>query len=255
VGGRMHELKKLEEELKLKGYAKDTVTSYLRVVAEFLRSGKSAKEFMLSKTNKSRSTLRSTYFALQFYFKVLDQEFDEKIPLAKNRAKLPVVLNKKEVEKMIEMTTNINHKYVIMFLYYAGLRLNELVHLKDSDIDYNREIIHLKRTKGSKDRVIFLHQKLFDFKPLNKGWMFQSSRGSKYTKRSIQEIVKKAAKKAKIKKKVTPHTLRHSFATHLLEGGADIRHIQKLLGHKDLKSTQIYTHVANKDIKRLAKLI
>ncbi len=251
-----NDVDRLVEELKLKGYSSQTIRSYQRVVDNFLKSGKSVRDYLLAKVDKSRSTMRTTYFALQFYYEnVLNQCFREKIPLAKNHERLPVVLSKKEVNKMIDSTSNINHKYLLMFLYYAGLRLDELVNLKVSDIDYEREVIHLKTTKGSKDRIIFLHQKLKELKPMSYGYMFRNLRGGKYTKRAVQQIVVGAAKKSGINKRVTPHTLRHSFATHLLESGADIRCIQKLLGHKDLKTTQIYTHVANRDIKKLANLI
>jgi len=160
---------------------------------------------------------------------------------------------------MIKSTNNIKHKIVIMFLYYAGLRLDETRNLKWQDIDFDREIIHLKTAKGDKERVVFLHKKLIDILKIyginKEGLVFVSQRDKKYNKRTIQQIIKSVSKKVGIKKNVTPHTLRHSFATHLLEGGADIRYIQQLLGHKDLKTTQIYTHVANKDIKRLADLL
>jgi len=160
---------------------------------------------------------------------------------------------------MIKSTNNIKHKIVIMFLYYAGLRLDETRNLKWQDIDFDREIIHLKTAKGDKERVVFLHKKLIDILKIyginKEGLVFVSQRDKKYNKRTIQQIIKSVSKKVGIKKNVTPHTLRHSFATHLLEGGADIRYIQRLLGHKDLKATQIYTHVANKDIKRLADLL
>jgi site-specific recombinase XerD len=146
-----------------------------------------------------------------------------------------------------------------MFLYYAGLRLDEARNIKWQDIDFDREIIHLKTAKGDKERVVFLHKKLIDVLKMyginKEGLIFVSQRNGKYNKRTIQQIVKCAPKKVGIKKNVTPHTLRHSFATHFLESGADIRYIQQLLGHKDLKTTQIYTHVANKDIKKLADLL
>ena len=146
-----------------------------------------------------------------------------------------------------------------MFLYYSGLRLDEAINLKWQYIDFDRETIHLKTAKGDKERIVFLHKKLIDMLKIygikEEGLVFFSQRDGRYNKRTIQQIVKSASKKTGIKKNVTPHTLRHSFATHLLEGGADIRYIQQLLGHKDLKTTQIYTHVANKDIKKLANLI
>ena len=160
---------------------------------------------------------------------------------------------------MINVTNNLQHKLIIMFLYYGGLRLNEVINLKWQDLDFERKIIHLKKTKGENQRIIFLHdnliEKLNKFKVNTDGLIFESNRGKKYSEETIQKIVKIASKKANINKKVTPHTLRHSFATHLLEAGADIRYIQKLLGHKNLKTTQIYTHVANNDIKNLAKLL
>jgi len=120
-------------------------------------------------------------------------------------------------------------------------------------------VIHLKQAKGEKERIVFLHgrlkETLIDYGIRKSGLVLISERGKRYNERTIQQIVKKAARKAGIKKKVTPHTLRHSFATHLLEAGANIRYIQQLLGHKNLRTTQIYTHVANKDIKRLANLL
>ena len=182
-----------------------------------------------------------------------------KLPLTRKSLKLPLVLSKEEINKMIDSTNNLKHRLVIMFLYYAGLRLDEARNLNWQDIDFNREIIHLKTAKGDKERVVFLHKKLIValgmYGTKEEGPIFVSQREGKYNKRTIQQIIKYASKKVGIKKKVTPHTLRHSFATHLLESGADIRYIQQLLGHKDLKTTQIYTHVANKDIKKLANLL
>ncbi|MEM7816062.1 MAG: tyrosine-type recombinase/integrase [Candidatus Aenigmatarchaeota archaeon] len=251
---------KLIEEIKLRRYSYQTGKSYIFIVKEFLSSGKTPREFLLSYTTKSKSTMRSAYFALKFFYEnVLNTRFEEKLPLARKSLKLPLVLSKEEINKMIEATNNLKHKLVIMFLYYAGLRLDEVRNLKWDDIDFDREIIHLKTAKGDKERVVFLHKRLIEtlriFGTKEKGSIFISQRERKYNKRTIQQIVKSAHNKAGIKKNVTPHTLRHSFATHLLESGADIRYIQQLLGHKDLKTTQIYTHVANKDIKKLANLL
>lgn len=250
---------KLIEEIKLRKYSFQTGKSYISTVKRFLESGKTPREFLLSKSGKSRSTNRSVYFALRFFYEnVLHEKFDEKIPLVKKKAKLPVVLSREETTKMIEKTGNLKHKLILMFLYYAGLRLNEVRNLNWQDIDFDRETIHLKTAKGEKERVIFLHPKLKEMLKIyssDVALIFKSQRGKKYDKRTIQKIVKNAAEKAGIKKNVTPHTLRHSFATHLLEGGADIRYIQQLLGHKNLKTTEIYTHVANKDIKKLANLL
>jgi len=160
---------------------------------------------------------------------------------------------------MIDIPKNIKHKLVLMFLYYAGLRLSEVINLKWQDIDFNRDVIHVKRAKGEKHRVIFLHPKLKEtlkeYGIKNYGFVLKSERGKKYCPKTIQEIVKKASRKAGINKRVTPHTLRHSFATHLLVAGADIRYIQQLLGHKSLRTTQVYTHIASKDIRKLANLL
>ncbi|MEM4266220.1 MAG: tyrosine-type recombinase/integrase [Candidatus Woesearchaeota archaeon] len=251
---------KLIEEVKLRRYSYQTGKSYISIVKDFLSSGKTLREFLLSYTTKSKSTMRSAYFALKFFHEnVLNTRFEEKLPLARKSLKLPLVLSKEEINKMVEATNNLKHKLVIMFLYYAGLRLDEARNLNWQDIDFDREIIHLKTAKGDKERIVFLHKKLIDMLKMygtkEEGPIFVSQREGKYNKRTIQQIVKFASKKVGIKKKITPRTLRHSFATHLLESGADIRYIQQLLGHKDLKTTQIYTHVANKDIKKLANLL
>jgi site-specific recombinase XerD len=189
----------------------------------------------------------------------LNKHFEEKIPLAKKKVILPKILSRKEIFNMIDKTENLQHKLILMFLYYAGLRMHELINLKWDDLDFERKIIQLDIAKGGHQRTIFLHEKLVEslekFKIPRTGFIFESNRGKKYCEETIGKIVKNRAKRAGIQKNVHPHMLRHSFATHLLEAGADIRYIQKLLGHKSLQTTQIYTHVANKDIKNLAKLI
>lgn len=247
---------KLTEELKLRGYSRQTIKSYVNVVRRFLDSKMNVRSFLMQYSDASRSTMRAVYFALKFYYaNVLGMDLKDKLPLAKQESRLPIVLNREEVNKMFNMTINLNHKYILMFLYYAGLRLDELINLKVSDVDYERDIIHIKKAKSGRHRVVFFHDNLKKMPLSHEGFIFQSSLRKKYSKRAVQQIVKIASKKAGIQKNVTPHTLRHTFATHLLESGADIRYIQQLLGHKDLKTTQIYTHVANKDIKLLAKLL
>lgn len=253
-------LNKLSEELRLRKYSRQTEKAYTSVIRNFIHSGLQPREFLLRYAEKSRSSIRAVYFSLKFFYEnVLRQKFDEKIPLAKSKGRLPIVLNKEEVNSILEATLNLKHRLILMFLYFTGIRLNEIINLKWEDIDFHRDIIHLKIAKGEKERIIFLHGKLkrfieyFNIK--KEGFVLLSNLGKRYNKRTIQMVVRNAAKKAGIKKRITPHTLRHSFATHLLEAGADIRHIQKLLGHANLQSTQIYTHVANKDIKKLANLL
>ncbi len=259
--GRYELIGKLIEEIKLRKYSYRTGKAYIYVVKNYLRSELTPREFLLKYySDKSKSTIRQAYFALKFFYRnVLHERFHEDIPLAKKKEKLPVVLSRDEVKRMIYGTHNIKHRLVLMFLYYAGMRLNEVRNIRWEDVEFEREIIHIKVAKGDKERVVFLHPNLKNTLEIygrkSKGYVFMSQRGKKYSPKSIQLIVKNAARRAKINKNVTPHTLRHSFATHLLEGGADIRYIQQLLGHKHLKTTQIYTHVANKDIKKLAQLI
>jgi len=255
-----NQLESLKKELKFRKYSKETVTKYLFYVEKFLKSGKTAKEFLGNYVPKSRNTIRSVYFAINFYQKnVLGKNFQEKIPLAKKKTILPSVLNKSEISNLINNINNLQHKLIVQFLYYGGLRLSEVRNIKWENLDFERKTIQLKIAKGEHQRLIFLHNEIIknlnEFKMPRRGLIFESNRGKKYSKETIQQIVKNGAKKAGLEKRVTPHTLRHSFATHLLENGADIRHIQKLLGHANLQTTQIYTHVANKDIKNLANLI
>ncbi len=253
-------LQKLNEEVKLRAYSPQTARAYDNIIKNYLRSNQAPREFLLHYTDKSRSTLRSVYFALKFFHEqVLHQQFAEQLPLAQKAGKLPGVLNKVEMNQLFQVTLNLKHRFLLMLLYYTGMRLHEVLNLRWEDFDFERGTIHLKITKGSKERVVFLHEKLRlvidSFGLQRQGFVFCSNRGKKYNQRSIQMIVRQAARKADINKKVTPHTLRHSFATHLLEGGADLRSIQQLLGHKDLRTTQIYTHIANKDIQKLAHLL
>ncbi len=253
-------INKLVEEMRLRRYSCQTEKSYVYVIKNFLAFDKTPREFLLFHSTRSKSTMRTTYFALKFFYEnVLNIKFNEKIPLARKSSKLPLVLNKGEISKIMISISNLKHRLIVMFLYYAGLRLGEVQNIKWQDIDFDREIIHLKTTKGDKERVVFLHKKLIDMLEIygrnKEGLIFVSQQNKKYSGRTIQQVIKRAAKKAGIKRKVSPHTLRHSFATHLIENGVDIRYVQQLLGHKDLKTTQIYTHVANRDIKRLANLI
>ena len=253
-------LARLSDEIKLRRYSSATGKAYAYIVSGFLDSGLDPKRFMLSYTGLGKSSMRTAYFALRFcYVHVLKEDFRENIPLARSSGKLPVVLSREEVRSMFDAAVNPRHGAVLSLLYYAGLRLSEARKISWEDIDFDRECIHVKSGKGDKDRVVFLHEKLKDslmnMDSARGGRVLSSERGGLYNKRTIQAIVRNVAAGAGVKKNVTPHTLRHSFATHLLEGGADIRYIQKLLGHKDLKTTQIYTHVANTDLLNLSNLL
>jgi integrase/recombinase XerD len=257
---RKERLAKLQRELQLRKYSKKTQEKYTFYVNKFLEQDVMPKEFLQNYTKYTRNTIRTVYFAIKFYHEnVLNCKFSGEIPLAKRKQTLPNILNKKEIELIINQTKNLQHKLVIMFLYYGGLRLSEVLNLKWNNLDFERKTIQLKIAKGEHERTIFLHPKLIEelnkFKIIREGLIFESNRGKKYSEETIQAIVKKSTETAGIKKRVSPHTFRHSFATHLLEAGCDIRNIQQLLGHANLQTTQIYTHVANKDIKNLANLI
>ena len=257
-------LKKMDDEMILRGLSRATRKGYSGNVRRFLRSGLSPRNYIIKNSERwNRSTVRSVYFSISFlYRRILNEPFNNKeLPLMKRKVKLPVVLSREEAHRMIDHTLNLKHKALVMVLYYGGIRLNEARTLKWSDIDFDRNLIHLKCTKGGNERVVFLHERLkeciiqlkgtFDREPV----FVSESTGEMYSSRSIQLIVKGSARRAGIQKDVTPHTLRHSFATHLLEGGVNILNIQRLLGHRNLKTTTIYTHVTNTDMNRLACML
>ncbi len=253
----------LENEIKLKGYSAKTMKSYVYYVGRFLKSGKSARKFLLDMINRGykEETMRIACFAIRFYMRIVNKDNDDldkllkNIPVVKREKKLPVVLSRKDIERMIISLNNITHRAIIQTGYSAGMRVSEIINLKWEDIDFKRNTIHIKRAKGKKDRIVMLSPKVK--KTLNKltnekiGLVFKTKRESGYSIRSIELIVKKAAGLAGINKNVTPHTLRHSFATHLLENGIDLRYIRNLLGHANIQTTLIYTKVSNKDISKI----
>lgn len=170
---------------------------------------------------------------------------------------LPTVLSEEEIVSILNSIDNIKHKAIIMTIYSAGLRISEAVNLKLSDIDSKRMQIRIEQSKGKKDRYTLLSTKTLeilrryfkDYKP--KIWLFEGQGGEKYATRSIQNILKMAISKTNITKHITVHTLRHSFATHLLENGTDLRYIQSLLGHESSNTTEIYTHVTTKGFDQI----
>lgn len=165
--------------------------------------------------------------------------------------KLPKYLNREEVKKILAVVENLKHKAILSLLYGCGLRLTEVINLQINNIDSNNVVININQPKGKKDRQVMLPQALLPllkayFKKYRlKAYLFEGQSRLRYSPRSVQIVLKEAAAKAKITKKVSPHILRHSFATHLLENGTDIRYIQQLLGHNSLNTTQIYTHITD----------
>jgi len=261
---------KLRQEMKLRKFSQKTVKTYIQYIEEFLRfcDGKSSKNVVgadikdylewLSDSGKSGSTLNTAYSALKFYFeKILCRKFFAQIPRAKKEKKLPVVLSKEEVRRLIAGIENKKHRTIVELLYGCGLRVSEVVKIKMKDIDLDRMQLHVVQAKGAKDRYTILPVSLqmtletqATLKETN-DFLFTNRRGGRLTTTSIQKIVSQANERADISKNVTPHTLRHSFATHLLEAGTDIRYIQELLGHAKIETTQLYTHVARSNLENI----
>lgn len=260
----MHDLLvNLKQELEIRNFSKQTVKSYLYSVEKFLEYTRDKKldedilkdYVQLNLKNKNPSSVRTDLFAIKFFFSnVLKQKV--KLPNPKRNSPLPEILTIKEMRDLIKITFNIKHKLIIKLLYGCGLRVSEIVNLKNNDINLIEGLIHIRLAKGKKDRFVKIPNSIFNelenYLAINGSEiLFSSNRGGKLTKDTIQKIVSNAARKAGIKKRVYPHLLRHSFATHLLEQGTDLRIIQKLLGHSDVKTTQIYTQVSQASIKNV----
>ncbi|HFX17604.1 MAG TPA: integrase [Flavobacteriales bacterium] len=170
---------------------------------------------------------------------------------------LPTVLSSEEVIRLLQKTKNLKHRAAIMMLYSGGLRISELLHLKLADIDLHRQQIHIKQSKNRKDRMVVLAKSalplmmnyLQTYSP--EEYFIENPKGGMYSAESLRAVLKRSAQAAGIRKRVTPHTLRHSYATHLLEQGIDVRYIQELLGHARTETTMIYTHVTRKDLKQI----
>ncbi len=197
--------------------------------------------------------------AIKFYYeRVLGgQRKIYTIERPRREKRLPQVLSIEEVKEILNVTENFKHKAILMTIYSAGLRLNELINLKMEDIDAERMQLKVRQGKGKKDRYTLLSDKLLktlrdyykEYQPII--WLFEGSQGMPYSARSVQNILRQSLKKTAISKNVTVHTLRHSFATHLLEQGTDLRYIQSLLGHGSSKTTEIYTHVTNIGFRKI----
>ncbi len=214
---------------------------------------------LIQTKNISVSQQNQRINAIKFYYeKILggEKQYYE-LHRPKKEHKLPKVLSKNEVKRIFDVTNNLKHKCILMLIYSAGLRRSELLNLTPEDIDSERMLIHINGAKGKKDRISLLSDNLLqllrqyykEYHP-NK-YLFEGQSGGKYSASSVANILKKAAGKAELRKVVTPHMLRHSFATHLLEQGTDLRYIQELLGHGSSKTTEIYTHVSKKAINNI----
>lgn len=265
-------MQKYVETLQLKAYSTSTIKTYKNEFGQLLEILKDKKvddldatrlrSYFLYCTNVlklSENTLHSRLNAVKFYFEQVlhrDKLFFE-IPRPKKPSILPKVIDAKDIKKLFAVTTNLKHNTMLKLCYGMGLRVSEIVNLKITDIDSQRMQVLIQQSKGKKDRYVNLPETILEqlreyykqYKP--KKYLFEGQIGEQYAVRSAQQVFKDALKKAKINKDIGIHGLRHSFATHLLEGGTDIKFIQELLGHNDIKTTLRYTHVSKKNLAKI----
>jgi len=263
------ELQKAERELKIRNYSSKTIKSYLyslRTYFSFKTSNYSEfdqeniRNFLLHCEQKQISPQSRNLFlnAIKFYYRNVVMS-PQKIELrsAKQPKSLPIVLSRIEIKKIIESLKNPKHKLLLSLAYGAGLRVSEVISLKVCDLDIDELTIHVKQAKGQKDRISVIPKSIAgELKNLavgkaNNDFAFESERGGKLTARTAQKVFENALKGSGIKKDATFHSLRHSFATHLLENGTDVRYVQELLGHQNIRTTQLYTQVTNPQIKNI----
>ena len=259
------------EKLELKCYAISTARTYINCFEKFINYFDCDDPMKLDENDvrsylrhliaqkKSHSLLNQSINAIKFYYEIvkgMPNRFYE-IERPRKQKMLPKVLSKVEIRQMIDMAGNMKNKCIVALIYSTGIRREELLNLKLTDIDSKRMMICINMAKGNKDRLTLLSEQLLrmlriyykSWKP--KTYLFEGPKGKKYSPSSVRQIVKRAAENAGIKKRVTPHMLRHSFATHLLESGTDLRYIQNLLGHQSSKTTEIYTHVATSHLQNI----
>jgi integrase/recombinase XerD len=257
------------QKLELKQYAINTAKTYIQLFEKFINHHKEKelncidendiRKYMqtLVQQEKSHSYINQMINSIKFYYEVVlempNRFYSIERPIKSET--LPKVISLEEVQAIINNTNNIKHKCIVSLLYSAGLRRSELLNLKLEDIDSKRMVITVKHGKGNKDRLTILSPSVLkDLRTYFKKWkpktyLFESPNGKRYSPESVLKIIKNAAKKARIMKNITPHMLRHSFATHLLENGTDLRYIQVLLRHNSSRTTEIYTQVATNQLK------
>lgn len=252
-----------ETELRIRNYSPKTIKSYLHYLGDFFvfrsallneRNEDAIKKFLLAleKKGASAETRNLCLSAVKFYYRdVIKSNSPIVIRTAKRNRSLPVVLSRGEIARMLAGTKNTKHRLMLGLAYGAGLRVSEVVALRVQDLDVAEMTIHLKQAKGKKDRISILPKKLIDdIRRMVAGksgndLVFPSAWGGMLTTRTAQKIFEHALARASIRKPATFHSLRHSFATHLLENGVDIRYVQVLLGHHNIRTTQLYTQITN----------
>ena len=274
-------LEAMSQEMVLAGYAPKSRKVYLGHVRRFLvwivREAndltvtpvriKDYLTWQVEEQGISRASHGQILSAIRFLCrKVLEcgQEVEE-IPRPRRAATMPTVLSRQDARNLVDVLRNPTHRAMVMLLYSAGLRVSELTRLRPEDLESDRGLLRVNGGKGRKDRYTLLSARaeeavqehlarweIQDAHRQGSKWLFPGAKPNRHIHpRTVQKVVARAGKEAGIKKRVTPHVLRHSFATHLLEGGTDLRHIQELLGHASTRTTQIYTHVSRKDLGRI----
>jgi site-specific recombinase XerD len=262
-------LKNVENEMKLRGYSQKTIKSYLLCLANYFKyieiieknpEIKVIKKYLLEKQKigLSGQTINLYLNAIKYFYReVAKSRIKIDLKFSKVSKKLPIVLSREDIGKIINSIGNKKHKLLIALAYGAGLRVSEIINIRVEDVNINEMTIHVKEAKGKKDRLTIFPEKIQnDLKNMvadkNSGdLIFESQRGGKLTERTAQKVFQRALKATGIKKEATFHSLRHSFATHLLENGTDIRYIQELLGHANIRTTQIYTKVTNPKLRNI----
>ncbi len=270
-GGNGGVLGLYEQSLERLRYSPRTVRSYCHYFGEFLKevSGDPdsvSVEFIRDYVHRevrdrdlAGSTQNQMISAIRFYFEHVvrrpREDYELERPLKPRR--LPVVFTEEEVLKILSVISNVKHRCLLGLVYSAGLRLSEVINLKIGDIDSKRKQIFIRSGKGNKDRVVILSERALHllreyyrvYRPVE--WLFEGMNGARYSARSVQKIFERALERSGVMKKATVHTLRHSFATHLLDHGTDLRYIQELLGHSSMKTTEIYIHVTNNQMSQI----
>ena len=262
-------LSKTERALRLRNYSPKTRKVYLLYIREYItflkktnikNKQRAVEEFLLAKHKKKQSpqTINLALNAVKFFYaNVLKNPQNINLKFAKRNKTLPVVLSRREIHKIIKATENTKYRLMITIAYACGLRVSEVVNLKVSNLDIDELIVHIKKAKGKKDRISILPEKMQnDLRNITAGknandFIFNSNRGGKLTTTSLQKMFRKSLVKTNVKKPATFHSLRHSFATHLLENGTDVRYVQELLGHANIRTTQRYTQVTNPRLKNI----
>ncbi len=262
-------LRKIETELKISKNSQYTIRNYLKansILLDFVK--KSPEEviqddlkFYLAEELSSKAASSTILFlaAIKYsYSTIFQKDITIGIKRPKKERKIPTVLSQEEIKQLLDSIQNKKSKLMVSLIYACGFRVSELVNLKVSNLDLKAKIGFLRQAKGRKDRIFnipnILHQELSEQveqqNQNNQEYLFSGPNG-KLSIRNIEKITRQATKNAGIKKEVHCHTLRHSFATHLLEQGVDIRKIQELLGHADLSTTQIYTHISSEQLRKI----